>query len=76
MPLKHVDVKLLHLQRASAGPDIMDKFERVITLDGDLSSEQRQALLGIAERCPVSKTIRQASEIVSVLSEATVAVPP
>lgn len=69
MPLLRVEVRLRHLQRASSGQDIKDKFERVITLIGDeLSPEQRQSLLEIAERCPVSKTLRQSSEIASALA--------
>lgn len=69
MPLVRVEVRLRHLQRASAGQDIKDKFERMVTLVGDaLTSEQRQSLLQIAEQCPVSRTLRQSSEIVSVLA--------
>lgn len=69
MPLVRVEVRLRHLQRASSGQDIKDKFERIVTLIGDaLTSEQRQSLVEIAERCPVSKTLRQSSEIVSVLA--------
>lgn len=71
-PLVRVEVRLRHLQRASAsrdlGKDLQDKFERIITLHGDLSEEQRQGLLAIADKCPVSKTLRQSSEIVSALA--------
>jgi hypothetical protein len=44
-----------------------------ITLIGDLTAGQRQRLLEIAERCPVSKTIRPGLEIASVLSDAIIA---
>lgn len=72
MPLSKVEVRLRHVQRASAGKDIVDIFERVITLAGDeLSTEQRQSLLDIAERCPISKTLRQGSEIASALTAPT-----
>lgn len=71
IPVKRVAVQLRHLQRASAGRDIKDKFERTITLEGDLSPEQRQTLLEIADRCPVSKTLKQSSEIVSQLAGPT-----
>jgi len=70
IPLVHCEVRLRHLQRAAGSADKVDKFERVIKLTGDLSPEQRQTLLDIAERCPVSKTLRQALEIVSVLADA------
>lgn len=69
MPLTHVEVRLRHLQRAGAGQDVKDMFERVITLVGDeLTPEQRQSLLEIAERCPVSKTLRRGSDIESTLA--------
>lgn len=35
----------------------VDEFQRVLIFDGDLSEEQRQRLLEIAERCPVHKTL-------------------
>lgn len=69
LPLVRVEVRLRHVLRASAGRDIKDKFERAITLIGDLTPEQQQSLIEIAERCPVSKTLRQSSEIVSVISD-------
>jgi putative redox protein len=68
MPLARVEVRLRHLQRASTGKDIRDIFERVIALTGELTSEQRQGLLEIAERYPVSKTLRQGSDISSSLA--------
>ncbi len=75
LPLVRVEVRLRHVLRASTGRDITDKFERAITLIGDLTPEQRQSLIEIAERCPVSKTLRQSSEIESVMSASTVAAP-
>jgi len=35
----------------------IDEIERHIKLDGDLSSQQRQRLLEIADRCPVHRTL-------------------
>jgi len=35
----------------------IDEFQRVVTLDGDLSHEQQQRLLESADRCPVHKTL-------------------
>ena len=69
MPLKKVEVRLRHLQRAAAGKDIKDKFERVVILEGDLTNEQRQHLLEIADRCPVSQTLKRSSDIASSLAE-------
>jgi putative redox protein len=66
--LGRVNVQLRHVQRAS-GSDIKDRFERVISLDGQLSTEERQHLLTIAERCPVSQTLKRSSDITSLLAE-------
>ena len=74
-PLARVEVSLRHVQRASAGKDLKDKFERVINLTGNLTPEQRQMLLDVADRCPVSKTLRQSSEIDSVLADGAIAAP-
>ncbi len=35
----------------------IDEFRRSITLEGDLTEEQRQRLLEIADRCPVHRTL-------------------
>ena len=35
----------------------VDRISREITLTGDLTAEQRTALLRIAERCPVHRTL-------------------
>jgi len=49
---------------------MIDVIHRVIHLDGDLNEEQRQSLLAIAERCPVSQTLRHSSTIESRLADA------
>jgi putative redox protein len=66
--LDRISVQLRHAQRAS-GSDVKDRFERVITMDGQLSTEERQHLLAIAERCPVSQTLKRSSDITSLLAE-------
>ena len=66
--LDRIGVQLRHVQRAS-GRDIKDRFERVITMDGQLSTGERQHLLAIAERCPVSQTLKRSSDITSLLAE-------
>ena len=35
----------------------IDEFRRTLELEGDLSDEQRQRLLEIADRCPVHRTL-------------------
>ncbi|MEZ5449357.1 MAG: hypothetical protein R3E89_10345 [Thiolinea sp.] len=42
-------------------------FERDIQLVGDLSAEQRERLLDIADRCPVHKTLSNGATILSKL---------
>ena len=66
--LGRVNVQLRHVQRAS-GSDVKDRFERVISLDGQLSTEEQQHLLTIAGRCPVSQTLKRSSDITSLLAE-------
>ena len=67
--LDRITVRLRHVQRATAGKGINDRFERVIELAGNLNTEERQRLLEIADRCPVSQTLRRSSEIASLLAE-------
>ena len=45
----------------------IDQFTRVLHLDGDLDDAQRASLLRIADRCPVHRTLEQASRIVTEL---------
>ena len=45
----------------------MHRIEREVHLEGDLSDEQRQRLLEIAERCPVHRSLTEAKEIVTSL---------
>lgn len=35
----------------------IDEFQRELTIDGDLSDEQRNRMLEIADRCPVHRTL-------------------
>ena len=67
-PLTQVQVDVshdkVHAQDAGHQPGgKADTFRRVITLDGDLSEEQRQKLLEIADRCPVHRTLESSALI-------------
>jgi uncharacterized OsmC-like protein/predicted DsbA family dithiol-disulfide isomerase len=53
LPLRKVDVRLSQ-SRAASG----HVFRRSITLEGDLTEEQRAQLLRGAERCPVALTLK------------------
>ena len=49
---------------------MIDRFERVLTVDGaDLTDAHRAKLLEIADKCPVHRTLESASSIVTRLSE-------
>jgi len=50
-------------------PRKIDLFEREIILEGDLTEEQRQRLLEIADRCPVHRTLHEKVEVRTVLKE-------
>ncbi|PID50076.1 MAG: osmotically inducible protein OsmC [Proteobacteria bacterium] len=62
-PLEDTIVHLRH----SRDSNKQSVFERDITLVGDLTQEQRQRLLEIADRCPVHKTLSHGAAILSKL---------
>ncbi len=71
-PLVHVRVDVshdkVHAQDAGDGADAkIDGFRREITLTGDLTGDQRQRLLEIADKCPVHRTLERASTVETVL---------
>jgi len=55
---------------AKAGPDGSTMSKRTISIDGPLTDEQRGALLSIADRCPVHRTL-EGSVVVSTNLAAT-----
>jgi len=76
-PLRHVAVRLRHSKRhatdsaaADTKPAKIDHIEREIELTGELSDEQRQRLLEIANKCPVHQTLERANEVVTSLRPA------
>lgn len=75
-PLDHVFVEIshnkVHAQDAGqTGEDRVDSFARVIHLSGDLTDEQRQKLLEIADKCPVHKTLERSSHVTTELAAVT-----
>ncbi|MEY8841759.1 OsmC family protein, partial [Cribrihabitans sp. XS_ASV171] len=74
-PLEHVSVDVshdkVHAQDAEPGtpPGKVDRFERVIRLEGPLDADQRTRLLEIADRCPVHRTLESSSQIVTRIAE-------
>ncbi|MGP6085374.1 bifunctional alpha/beta hydrolase/OsmC family protein [Antarctobacter jejuensis] len=54
----------VHAQDAGTATETrIDRFVRRITLKGDLSPDQRERLMEIAEKCPVHKTLEKGAEI-------------
>jgi uncharacterized OsmC-like protein len=47
----------------------LDRIERSIVLEGDLSAEQRRRLLSVASRCPVHRTLENRPVIVDRLAD-------
>lgn len=68
IPLDQVSVAVSHdrvhlddcqdAEESSRGPAMVDQVTREITLDGDLTDEQRAALMTIADKCPVHRTLQ------------------
>lgn len=67
--LQHLSVVLTHRKEASADGTKIDVFERELHLQGELTTEQRERLREIAERCPVSRTLEKGSRVVTRLAE-------
>ena len=42
---------------------MLDRIERVVTLEGDLNAEQRAQLMEIADKCPVHRTLKSEVDI-------------
>ena len=75
IPLKRASVMLRHQKIHAADCDTcdadnkIDSIERALTLEGDLSEEQKARLLAIAEKCPVHKTLHNKIIINTRLSD-------
>ncbi|MBT3990811.1 MAG: alpha/beta fold hydrolase [Rhodospirillaceae bacterium] len=74
IPLKRASVTLRHdkihaedCEGCETQDGKVDQIEREIMLDGDLSEEQRQSLLVIAEKCPVHRTLHSEVKVDSKL---------
>jgi putative redox protein len=74
IPLERVIVKLSHQKiHAEDCKDcdkptaLIDHIDRIIELQGDLTEEQREKLLEIANKCPVHKTLTSKVSITTAL---------
>ncbi|MFT7121091.1 MAG: putative redox protein [Neolewinella sp.] len=73
-PLTSVEVHIDHakdyaIDMAESGdkPTKIDRFDRVLILEGDLDDKQKARLLEIADRCPVHRTLHETVEVVTRL---------
>lgn len=75
LPLDHVAVELTHsrdhaqdCENCDSEPRKIEILAREVTLEGDLSEDQRQRLLEIADRCPVHRTLHGEIKVTTVLA--------
>ncbi len=71
-PLERVTVRLQHdrihavdCAECETKSGHIDRIRRVIVLEGPLDSEQRERLLAMADKCPVHRTLRSATQIIT-----------
>ena len=84
LPVEHIATEVLHnkvhgsdcadctkadIEQKANKKGKIDRFERRITLKGDLSEEDRQSLLRIADQCPVHQTMEHGSVVVTMLDD-------
>lgn len=72
LPLDRVTVTLSHAKihaedcaECETKIGLLDRIERVIGMEGDLSAEQRAKLIEIADKCPVHRTLTSEVSIVT-----------
>ena len=63
--LKHSKIHAEDCAECETEAGMLDQIERVITMEGALSSEQRQKLMEIADKCPVHRTLTSEVRILS-----------
>lgn len=56
--LRHQKIHAQDCKSCETQSGMVDRIEREIHLEGNLSEEQRQRLLQISERCPVARTLQ------------------
>ena len=68
LPLTRVSVALSH-EKIEVDGQKVDRITREITLEGELTPEQRQRMLEIANRCPIHRTLSGGVNIDSRLAD-------
>ena len=54
----------------------IDRFERVVSVEGELDTALRAKLLEIADKCPVHRTLEMGSAVVTTVEAALPEVGP
>jgi uncharacterized OsmC-like protein/alpha/beta superfamily hydrolase len=67
--LKHAKIYATDCATCETKTGKIDRIERLVTIEGDLSAEQRQRLLEIADKCPVHRTLHSEVNVVTRLVE-------
>ena len=75
LALRGVSVRLQHSKihasdcaSCETSEGLIDRIDKVITLEGDLDDAQRARLLEIADKCPVHRTLHSEVQIRTELS--------
>jgi putative redox protein len=75
-PLESVEAQVSHgkihaedCENCQSTTGKIDRFDRIVTINGDLDAQQRQRLLEIADRCPVHRTLHEEVEIRTRLAD-------
>jgi putative redox protein len=61
--LTHTRVHAEDCATCESKEGMIDRIDRIVTLDGALDNAQRQRLLEIADKCPVHRTLTSEVEI-------------
>jgi uncharacterized OsmC-like protein/alpha/beta superfamily hydrolase len=67
--LRHSKIYAQDCSDCETEDGMLDQIERVIAMEGALSSEQRQKLMEIADKCPVHRTLTSEIHIVTRASD-------
>jgi uncharacterized OsmC-like protein len=66
--LRHSRIHAVDCAECETKDGLLDRIEREITLDGELTQEQRAKAREIADKCPVHRTLTSEIDIRTTLS--------
>lgn len=67
--IRHGKIHAKDCENCSTETGKIDRFDRVLSLEGDLDEAQRSRLLEIADRCPVHRTLHEEVDIRTRLAD-------